>query len=704
MHVNANKFGRYPTKHPFGHPFPAIIRTLKRFQQANLSNDAFYVLPTPHPKPVRVTIQNLHMCGLKGLRQGFYTGFWMLYLMIAAPLQAQQTLDYKGDYRVGAYSGEASFSYTIKEGDTVLQGPFRMEKSDLGALLETGDKTFAISGTFLDNKPAGAWRFRFGEFKTDSLSQLDGLQYQVKVSGRQHEAIGVMREGQPDGLWTHTVSLIRSSQLEKTLFRSSIRFDQGVPQKSFRIEAGEYTLVGRILRNGLAHDEWTLYSDRETGPVENWIFSEGKLLSIELLKDSGTQQHPIFGQDWERSRSIPLDTAYLALLEWYSYPDSTTSVSSRLLKENASYYRDIDQILSSLGDAQFRPGFEVLVPFYPMDTTRVARWSKLCEQVRRAKTLNDEILQDPQLQIVRRSDTEAQTLYARSSRIYTSLTRPLGYIGKLRDQGLLEYVKRDEILARLWPGGVPVLPVRAGEDEALMPNDVPQRQPQENSLEALEQLASYAVQELESIKEQLGPRLALQKQQREQARLEEGLISQLDELSAAWDSTAVQRDPDVREAITALRREAERLVSEYSGLPPTAEKTERARQIASCLARFIQLEQVLRALPDQWETIRNAYTDQIWNPFTATIMDESVKRRITTAYRDVLIPYVLEAIRLQPDCKQVENWLRLLETAPPRILELRDSDTSRLERKLRREKDPIKVIELLGLKPAGNEK
>lgn len=131
----------------------------------------------------------------------------------------------------------------------------------MGALLEAGDKTFTISGAFLENKPAGAWQFRFGAFKTDSLTQLDGLQYQVKVSGRQHEAIGVMREGKPDGLWTHTVSRIRNSQLEKTLFRSSIRFDQGIPQKSFRIEAEEHTLVGRILCNGLAHDEWTLYSD-----------------------------------------------------------------------------------------------------------------------------------------------------------------------------------------------------------------------------------------------------------------------------------------------------------------------------------------------------------------------------------------------------------------------------------------------------------
>lgn len=624
--------------------------------------------------------------------------------MTAASLQAQETHDYKGHYRVGEYSGEASFSYALKEGDTVLQGPFRMQKSDLGALLEAGDKTFTISGAFLDNKPAGAWQFRFGAFKTDSLAQLDGLQYQVKVSGRQHEAIGVMREGKPDGLWTHTGSRIRNSQLEKTLFRSSIRFDQGVPQKSFRIEAEEHTLVGRILRNGLAHDEWTLYSDRETGPVENWIFREGKLLRTEVLEDSETLSHPIFGQDWELSRSIPLDTAYLALLEWYQYPDSTTSVISRLLSENASYYREIDGILSTLGKASYRPGFQVLVPFYPLDTTEVAGWSNLCEQIHQAKTLNDEILQDPQLQIVRRSDEEAQALYTLSIRIHASLTQPLGYIVKLRDQGLLEYVKRDDILTRLWPDGVPELPIRADEGEAMQLNDVMVGATADKGLGALERLADYAVQALQSIKERLGPRLALQKQQREQARLEKGLISQLDELNFRQDSMAVQRDPDVRDAIAALRTEAERLVSEYSGLPPTAEKTSRAREISACLDHFNQLTQEIMKLPDQWETIKNTYTDQIWNPFTATIMDESVKRRITAAYRDVLIPYVLEEIRLQPDCELAENWIELLKTAPPRILELRDSDTSRLERKLRREKDPRNVMELLGLKPVGNEK
>lgn len=73
-----------------------------------------------------------------------------------------------------------------------------------------------------------------------------------------------------------------------------------------------------------------------------------------------------------------------------------------------------------------------------MDTTEVAGWSNLCEEIHRAKTLNDEILQDPQLQIVRRSDEEAQALYALSSRIHASLTQPLGYIGKLREQARLD--------------------------------------------------------------------------------------------------------------------------------------------------------------------------------------------------------------------------------------------------------------------------
>ena len=645
----------------------------------------------------------------KSTAQGTGFSYWPVFLgfllfTVIFPLRAQENLKYQGTYQVGEYVGAADFEYRIANGDTIFNGPFRMEKSNLGALLEAGDVSFSFSGAFQEDVPTGAWQFRFGEFQTDSLTEVEGYQYNLKVSGTQHEAIGVIRNGRPDGLWTHTLSQIRNSQLEKILFRSSIRFDQGVPQKTVRIESNGYTLVGRVLRNGLAHDQWTLYSEL-AGPIENWYFREGLLLRKEVLANEEFFEYRIFDEKTERVQAIALDSSYIAILDWQLYPDEVNSELAALLLENHKRYKDIDRILNELGQAAFKPGFQVLAHVYPLDAETKEVWSSLATGIREAEALNRRILEDPQLQIARRSDAEAQFLYEVSQSINDRFTEPLRRIPQLEENGILEYVDRSEILNRLWPQGLPEMRVTIdGEPAQSFPDAAePTPQIQGSGPEALGQLADYTTAMLTEIQDRLGPRLAQQKQQREQAALEEGLIAQLDELNSTGDSLDLEDDPDIRPAIAAIQAEGERLVSEYSNLPATADKTARAKEIAECLDLFNELTRELKALPAHWEEIRKAYTDQIWNPFTATIMDESVKRRITGAYQDVLIPYLLEDIRLDPDCDKAPGRIELLKAAPARVLELRDEDTSKLERKLRREKDPQNVIALFDLNPGSND-
>ena len=175
---------------------------------------------------------------------------FVLGLFVCLPWSStgQEQLEYSGPFKVGKYEGEAQYGYTLVEGDTLLNGAFNMQRSSLEALLENEDISFSFDGSFKNNYPEGPWSFQFGEFQSDRKTQVVDYQYQLKVSGIQQEASGEIRQGKPNGNWTHIINRIKESEIEQTLFKSLITFDNGIPQQSFRIENRNSTLVGRFLR------------------------------------------------------------------------------------------------------------------------------------------------------------------------------------------------------------------------------------------------------------------------------------------------------------------------------------------------------------------------------------------------------------------------------------------------------------------------
>ncbi|CAN0596455.1 unnamed protein product, partial [Ectocarpus sp. 12 AP-2014] len=128
------------------------------------------------------------------------------------------------------------------------------------------------------------------------------------------------------------------------------------------------------------------------------------------------------------------------------------------------------------------------------------------------------------------------------------------------------------------------------------------------------------------------------------------------------------------------------------------EDLELARKLVVCHESMYQLALSVAALPAQSVAISKLYEDRIWNPFMAILMDEAVKKRITSAYQKVLIPYFLDQINTKLSCANVDDINLLLDALHNRMLELRYEDTKKLERKLKKETDVLTVIDELRLK------
>ncbi|WP_289644634.1 hypothetical protein [Maribacter aestuarii] len=558
-----------------------------------------------------------------------YDGSVLLTLFFAlwstVSVLGQEDLVYNGGLKVGSYEGNAMYYYKVVDGDTVLNGPFRMERSNLGALLEKKDSTFSFSGNFRNDYPTGDWRFQFGQFKSDSLTRVEGYQYKINVSGIQQESNGSMVNGKPDGNWTIVKNKIEDSEIEKTLFKSNIEFDKGIPQKSFQIEDGESTLVGRFLRDGLAHDEWTLYSKNDIGAVESWYFTNGRLTEIRRGKEGESQRISIYPYTLSSAKIINLDKRFIALLalQQKTEEDISSSAISKLLGENASYYQEIDSILSTLGKSKFLPEFKVQVPYFPLDSLERELLSSLKVNHAQAEKISRSFLEDTQLNILKLSDNEANILYNAIDSIRVKLVEPIGELVSYEKKAILPYVSRKRLMSKIWPNGFP-------SDIHLKAIDAASAELEEVSLSSTNMIAEYTVQSLDSITKILNAKLLLERRQQEFIALEEQMIAQIKSLNALLDSVNTQLPKDLLDALKNIKSVADTNLSSYSNLKDPEAKLALGRILVDCFMHLEELEKAVLALPGQKDEIITTYQDEIWNPFMANLMKEDVKKELQT--------------------------------------------------------------------------
>ncbi|WP_350291922.1 hypothetical protein [uncultured Croceitalea sp.] len=639
----------------------------------------------------------------------------LVLFFLCCQAKAQENLRYKGELTVGKYQGNADYGYKIIDGDTLLNGSFRLKKANLDSLLKKQDYSFDFSGSFFNNFPNGAWSFRFGEFQSNNKSQVIDYQYRVAVSGVQEEARGLILKGKPDGNWTFEVSKIEDSKVAQTLFKSNITFDNGIPQKNFIIENDSITLAGRFLRNGLAHDEWSLYESFGLSASENWLFSNGVLNQIETELDGVVTITPIYGKYSGDTKILNLDKKYIQAIALYQLINDDAGVKAggemqRLLEENAAYYKKIDAILSELGESSFLPEFKVKVPYFPLTDDENQLLNRIKTNYKTSEEISTSFLEDTQLNILKLSDQDAAFNYEVIKKITKDFLNPVSKLLAYQNQEIVEFAPRNQLISGLWTSEKPSTTIEVNvvmdSTKTLQTFSLDSKEEFDfthTNLESLVQLSEYALQSLTLIENKLKAKLTNSKRKQELISKEEELIAQQKTLQSLIDSVIVDSPSTIRTVLKKLRKHSEESLVSYALLTDLEPKLLKAQKLLVCYQQLEVLAKNIAKLPEQEEAIKERYKDRVWNPFMATLMDEEVKKRIVTAYKRVLVPYFLEQVKEDFRCRKTADLNILMNNTQQRMLELRTKNTSKLERKLRKINDPLTVFELLGIQPSSKE-
>jgi hypothetical protein len=610
---------------------------------------------------------------------------------------------YSGPFRLGNYQGNANYTYKIIETDTVLDGTFQIKRSNLEALLQKSDSSFFIKGNFTNNYPNGDWRFQFGEFKSDSTTQVVDYQYKLNVNGTQNEAYGTLDMGKPTGKWNFITNEIENSEIAEISFKSVITFDKGIPQKSFQIQNINSTLVGRFLRNGLAHDQWTLYADEDLEATENWQFSDGWLRKIEFQEDGRKRVIPIYRSYPKNAKTITMDSRYLEILKLKVSRvedfDALEQSMNLLLQENAKHYEKINSLLSEVSEADFYPKFKVRVGHYPFDTVELAQIDTIKTRHKIAKQITERFLQNTQLNILRLSDTRAAYLFKVIETFSKNYVAPIEKLLNYHDSGVANLLSRDELVFSLWNEGIPAKELSFENDETYIGPNADQYTFDENDMASIEQLFAYTFNSLKTIENELNAKLVNDKRKQEYITIEEQLIGKRDELNQKIDSVPTTFPKKYSSALKSIHEHADTQLATYSNMQESKSKLELGRKLVRCFGNLDALADAVILQPERIAEIEEKYLDAIWNPFMATIMNEEVKKRITTAYRKVLLPHLLNITTNELSCENALSLQTAYEEIHEKMLQLRDEETQKLERKLKRAQEPKTVMQLFNMQP-----
>lgn len=616
---------------------------------------------------------------------------------------AQELKTYRGAYQIGDYTGIANFEYHIKNMDTIFDGKFsfgNVIENDIKA----NTKPVIVSGSFKNNQPDGKWKFQLGNFSNSGKKTMVNYQYVNEINGVQKSIIVNLKEGEPSGKWLIQIDSLKNSEAIKTLFKSDFDYSNGIPQKTFRIENHTEYMVGRLLKNAVAHDVWSLYTKEGVGELENWYFNEGKLEKLTIKDKEQTKQIKLDYGNANTTATISLDEHYIDIMELRLQRQDTTHVfdhgMSTLLKKDSKNYELVVAFFNDLGTPLVVQGFRVIVPEFTLTPSQISTLAAIENNYKQSDTLIHDILSDSQLNILKLSDADTKFLYEVSSKINNAYLKPMGKLLTYKNEDVIQHIEPKDLVKGLWPDGFPgemITVIDSLGNEKPYSLDKSYFTTLKDDFSGVLELSNFTVIVSQKLQSQLEQKLSTNKRETAFLVQEKQMIAQSTSLKTHIDSLNNNLPAVIEKTLLSLNTFANLQLASYSKMKEDTNKLQQSQKLTACFKNAKFLANAIINLPAQETVIEEAYKDQVWNPFTATLMDEDIKKRITKAYKKQVVPFYLNEIAQNLSCETITETTTNLQELHDRMLALKDEDTKKLERKLKRADDPMEVLQLFRL-------
>lgn len=654
-----------------------------------------------------------------------FNNLFLLFLFFCGAITfntliAQRTSKFEGIKTIyNGLTGQVAYDFSVKNKDTILNGNFDFLKSETDSTFENQINGFSITGHFKNGIKEKSWQFSNKVLSPANDIKMEGYHLKYLSNGVENAVDAYFTDGNAHKKWESRKLKIHNSEVTDTLFLSFSNFDNNHFSGDFFAVNPNLRIFGKTDEDGFLHGEWVFdyYGGQNNGVKEIRSFDKGVLIGHIIVKDGNEYEIKHIGLDksiddegdWE---SIEVDSEFFDVIfqtnfgkkekEGQSeFTDNIIQHSSSFLRKSIFSYIKINDnyIWSIIDDTKIQLPL-LKIKKYPYSSDELVQIKEARENISKAKEIVNNYLKDPQVELNKHAYRELALYYE----IYSEYIDEIVKLEKVFDLLSLpsyEFINREEIMPYIFEGlEYPSEVTFEFKDEIKQEKvEFPENLKVEDA--SIKSLAEHVNEILKMLKAKLEivePIIERNRKRFEIEDKEKELLLYRDSIKTLFSNTLEDENFN-----SLHQRYAETIINyssnqfkEYAKLP-IEKRIEKTDKLLNCLLTFIDSYNQFAILQEQKERIKEEYTRVVWNPFTFTDMEETVKERVYNAYNKDLIPFLLSDLNDNITCNKIELRLQNFTKVYEKMMVLRNQDTKEIERALRRVHDAKKIIEILSL-------
>jgi hypothetical protein len=633
-------------------------------------------------------------------------------LLFSSGVFAQNTKTYDSAYIINSKKYLAKYEFYVSQGDTIYNGEFELNQQ-----FENQEDLYeylSVEGYFIENRADENWKLKKGSFATSGPGYYQNYTYSYNVNGHEFMALGKFMAGKKIGDWKLYDWQIRNSKITDTTLIATLNFKEDKANGSFQLQFDNDILEGQLAENETATGVWSFYR-LDNGNLKNlvkeWVFKDNILVAMRLRRN-GDIQEIIINDPANKNLSeetIPLDQNFLEiielkariyneeLLEKYKEEDKISDLYFTLLANLAL----VDNTFSPIIKNNITPSVVSILKASEIDQKEEDFLQKIRLQYVTNLEKTKSILNNPQFNIASVSTTKVSEFKNVLEDIKNYILEPTKEILSIYDDDQLKFFTRDLLIQyQIDLSDKSAINNIFKNDSLSYKYEIKSElsfSANQSNLSKLSDLMAALNEELNLIEENLKRYLEDIQEEEKLVELESAMLVKYENAKYLADSLITGEHDnfagiDVTEAMISF---ADTNLEFYSNLQSAEEKSNAIEPLIECFNQTEQLIYTINKAPESIYKINEAFTKEVFNPYTFTNMEEKSKPSIYKAFNKLLLPGIFQNMQ-NLTCDNMQAFQANFKILYDEMIDvLNEDNTNRMERKVKRAKTPEEAAEIL---------
>ena len=653
----------------------------------------------------------------------FKTIITALFISALQPLCAQVTETVEDSITISEHlEGIITYDQYERQGEVIKHKNYLITADKLDRQDTNYFNKLVLEGTYHKNDRDKNWEYSFKRLTPSKSAKIDGYKVVQLGDGNEYVIKAKFDKGNANGDWEVFKRLISNSEIDTTTFKAKTAFKENTFLGTFESVCDSIEINGRIDELGFFDGEWIFHQKKDAKKTvsEHRIYEEGVLVEHRIQIDGNTFKvkhvgldKTIGGEDeiWEEVNvsedyfNIIFKTNFGVESDALSLEETNDLIgkSNAFLKYSIfSFGKHDDVNIWKIDDGKDIVYPKLKVRKFPYTDEEKEQIEGGLKLIKESTEIIEDYLNDPQVDINRYNYKEI-SLYYEIYKVYNRELKKLKNVFEKLNLYTYEYVNRDKILPYLLKDGIqyPDEITYEYDDQKLSEAyEFPEGISSDNrSIKKMNLHLEAINNSLIETKKQVEPIIEKNRKRAEIAEKESELVKKRDSIIDLFNDKENREDYNTyhesfKEDVNAFIMDRFKTYANKD----VEERLDKTQFVIDCFKTIGTLYSKLVDLEEKKERIEESYKREVWSPVTYTYMTETIKERIYNAYKNYLLDKVVDDIKKSIGCEKLDEKMENISILYKEMMAIRDRDTSKEERALRRVKDADKILSILNIK------